>query len=56
MCFLRITVEMDDELSDWGDRRDPPSVGLENVPKVSQPEISVQTFLKSKRRSQFMIS
>ena len=46
--FWRISVETDDELSDWGDRRDPPSVGLENAPKVSQPEISVQTFLKNK--------
>ncbi|CAH3161022.1 unnamed protein product, partial [Pocillopora meandrina] len=26
---------MDEELSNWGDRRDPPSVGLENVPKNS---------------------
>ena len=35
-------MEMDEKLSNWGDRRDPLSVGLANVPKVSQPEISVQ--------------
>ena len=53
LWFLRISVEIEDKLSDWGDGGDPLSVGLENVPKVSQLEISVQTFLKNKRRSQF---
>ena len=48
LWFLRIYVEIEDELSDWGDGRDPLPVGLENVPKVSQLEISVQTFLEIK--------